>query len=81
MGETTISTASLGTELKTVSFTKDFSSPPLVLVSFVGFSDYNGTVAGNLSAKPTTADADISIKVTSAPSGSYATVSWVAIGK
>ncbi|MDP1808275.1 MAG: H-type lectin domain-containing protein, partial [Actinomycetota bacterium] len=77
-GETTISTAALGIQTRTVGFDVNFSSPPLVLVSFSSLSNVG---VSNLQGSSTTNDLTIKLMVENSSAGSYATVSWLAIGK
>ncbi len=78
-GETTISTAGIGVIGRTVGFDQNFTSPPLVLVSFKSLSEFVSVV--NLQGSATNTEISTSIKVTSLSAGTVATISWIAIGK
>ncbi|MCK4268150.1 MAG: hypothetical protein KAX16_04915 [Actinomycetia bacterium] len=82
-GETTISTWAQAPWINeaTVSFSSAFSSPPIILVSFKNISNSAGTSAKNLVAEATTAQFTAKVKVTTGPPSSFATISWIAIGK
>ncbi len=78
-GETTITTAGLGIQNRTLGFNKNFASPPLVLVSFKNVSDLVGV--SNLQGSATATDISVKFKVSSSSAGTVATISWLAIGK